>query len=76
MEPGKAMYYNWNRVVLLDHRPTTEGIRIEKEMRIALQNSFASDPGADMTKKSWAVAKLVEKTLTPDVIKSVDLYMK
>ena len=76
MEPGEIMYYNWNRMVVLEHLPKTYRNKREDEMRTKFQRSFSSEEGSEMTEYCWALAKLVEKTLTPEVIRSVDLHMK
>lgn len=76
MKPGEVMYYNWNRMALLSRRTQTKAIQIEIEMRTALQNAFASNPGDEMTEMSWKIVEQVKTTLSPEVIKSVDIYMK
>ena len=73
MEPGKIMYYNWNRVAFLHSRKTTPSEKEEVTYRIGLQNAFA---GVKSDQEADKIALTVEKTLSEEVIKSVDMFMK
>lgn len=73
MESGKIMYYNWNRVSFLHSRKTTPSEEEEVTYRINLQNAFASVKSDQEAEK---IALKVEKTLSEEVIKSVDSFMK
>jgi len=74
MEPGKIMYYNWNRVPFLHSRKTTPSEEEEEvTYRIGLQNAFASVKSDQEADK---ITLTVEKTLSEEVIKSVDSFMK
>lgn len=73
MESGEAMYYNWNRIALLSRNKITDDISKEIKLRMSFQNAFSCVPGDNGDKD---IAAKVEKTLTPDVIKSVDLFMR
>jgi hypothetical protein len=74
MDSGKIMYYNWNRISMLNQK--AENSPSEKEeisLRIGFQNDFAN---AKTDTEAHQVATIIEKTITSDIIKKVDRFMK
>lgn len=76
MKPGTVMYYNWNRMCVLGHMPQTDEVREENSMRVAFQNAYSGPPGEDLSPERLRVVEIIKKTLTPDVISTVDKLMK
>ena len=76
MTSGTAMYYNWNRMVVLDRLPQTEKVIQERDMRSSFQNAFSAPAGDGEDPRCQEVARMVKTTLLPEVIASVDKLMK
>ena len=75
MKPGQIMYYNWNRMVLIGKlKKQTKDIINERHLRTNFQNRFALEK-TDANACAFAI-NTVKKTITLDIIKSVDKYMK
>ncbi|MDN5309000.1 MAG: hypothetical protein PWP14_394 [Methanolobus sp.] len=74
MDSGKIIYYNWNRISMLNQK--AENSLSEKEeisSRIGFQNDFANEK---TDTEAYRVAGIIEKTITPDIIKKVDHFRK
>lgn len=75
---GEIMYYNWNRMALLERREKKTDLE-EKEvsMRLHFQNAFACTKDDEKGEEDRIkVATTVKKTLSKQVIKSVDSFMR
>ena len=76
MEPGTVMYYNWNRMCVLERLPQTKKVKDENSMRVTFQNAVSGPPGDDLSPECLRVVEIIRKTLTPDVLSTVDKLMK
>lgn len=74
MKTGEIMFYNWNRIAFLDSKQNkTPQEEKEIEIRISFRDSFV---GIENEENAEKIAGQVEKTLSSEVIKSVDKFIK
>jgi len=73
MKTGEIMFYNWNRIAFLDSKKNkTPQEKQEIELRISFRDSYVK---VKLKKYAEEIARTIEKTISLEVIESVDMFI-